>query len=909
MSLDVEYLLTPEYLSNRLSQDSPIVKTQSIGLEIMSGSERETIRHLLDIKQPNGQQIIPLEAATYSLGRDPSNSIVLNSKAVSRQHAILLRVTIPESDEHLFHIVDGSLKGKRSTNGLFVNGNKCSSHILRHGDIIEFGDHIKATYFTLSNITDSEFSEACQADNFVGLLSKSVSPFDTLVIPDFDLEGSSNAALVRLASFPEFNPNPVIEIDLTGTITYLNPAAIIRFKDLKKNRLEHPMLKGLLSIVHIQRENPFIREVKVENTFFEQSVHYLAESDLIRIFISDVTERKHAEAELHKRDRLLQAVAEATKYLLTEMEYERAINEALAILGEATGVDHVYIIENHPHTATGEVARSMRFEWSHQAVEPLISQPHWQDQTYRDLGISRWHSVLATGHAISGSLEEFPYLEQKIFQPDNIKSVLMAPILLSNEFWGYIGFDDCHSERQWSTHEEATLCAMAASVSGALQRHQTEETIRHRAVHDLLTGLPNRMLYNEQLALALPNVIRSGDSLAVMFLDLDRFKTINDTLGHTLGDQLLQEVAQRLAKSLRAGDIIARWGGDEFTVLLPQISNFADVAKTAERLLQALESVFNLGGNELYITASIGIALLDQESYDAETLIQHADVALYQAKDLGRNNYQVYNAEMGAKAPELLTIEKDLRHALERNEFIVCYQPRVNIETGEINGMEALLRWQHPNMGLISPTVFIPIAEESGLIIPIGEWVLWTACTQNKIWQEAGFPRMSMAVNLSPLQFRQPRLAETIAKALEETGLEPRYLELEITETAAIQDIEFTSSVLKSLNDMGVHLSIDDFGTGHSSLSRLQLLPLHNLKIDQSFVRELTSSKKVSHIVTAIVTLGQQLGLSIVAEGVESQEQLEFLKSINCETAQGFLLHRPISVEEATEILKGRIAE
>ena len=905
----VSCLLLPEYLRDRLSNPGPIVRTQHIDLGIMSGSEREKIRHLLDIKEPHGQKTIPLEAATYSLGRDPGNSIVLNSKAISRQHAILLRVTIPEREEHLFRIVDGSLKGKRSTNGLFVNGNKCSSHILRHGDIIEFGDQIKATYFTISNLSDSEMATACQAEDFADFLSRTISPFDTLVTPDFVPEESSEAALVRLASFPELNPNPVMEIDLTGAITYLNPAAISRFEDIKKIGVDHPILKGLISKVKTQKNNPFVREVKVGNIFFEQSVHYLSEGDLIRIFISDISERKQAEAELHKRDQLLQAVAEATKYLLTEMDHERAINEALAILGEAADVDHVYIFENHPHSVTGEIARSMRFEWSHASAKSLIMQPQWQDQAYRTSGLTRWRNLLSAGEAISGAPEDFPSLEQAIFQVDSIKSMLMAPILMSNEFWGHIGFDDCHSKRRWSIHEEAALFAMAASVSGALQRHQTEETIRHRALHDLLTGLPNRMLFNEQLALALPNVVRSGESLAVMFLDLDRFKTINDTLGHTLGDQLLQKVAHRLEKSLRAGDIIARWGGDEFTILLPRVSNFADVAKTAERLLQTLDAVFDFGDNELYVTASIGIALFDQESCDAETLIQHADVALYKAKDLGRNTYQVYNAAMGSKAPELLVIEKDLRRALDRDEFIVCYQPRVNIATGEINGMEALLRWQHPNMGLISPNVFIPIAEESGLIIPIGEWVLRKACAQNVAWQEAGFPPISMAVNLSPLQFRQPKLAETVAKVLEETGLDPCRLELEITETAAIKDIEFTASVLKTLNDMGVHLSIDDFGTGHSSLSRLQLLPFHNLKIDQSFVRDLSSSNKVSHIVTAIVTLGQQLGLSIVAEGVEKQEQLEFLKSINCETAQGFLLHRPISVEAATDILAAACAQ
>jgi diguanylate cyclase (GGDEF)-like protein len=381
---------------------------------------------------------------------------------------------------------------------------------------------------------------------------------------------------------------------------------------------------------------------------------------------------------------------------------------------------------------------------------------------------------------------------------------------------------------------------------------------------------------------------------------------INDTLGHTLGDQLLKNVAQRLQDLLRGGDTIARWGGDEFTILLPRVTDIEEVTQVAYRILQTLEDPFHLQGHELYVTASLGIALLDKNSPDAETLIQHADAALYYAKDKGRNNYQFYSVSLSAKNPELLTLEKSLRYALEREEFTVFYQPRVNIGTGEITGMEALLRWQHPEMGLVAPSVFIPLAEESGLIIAIGEWVLRTACMQNKTWQDSGLPPITMAVNLSLKQFRQPKLVEIITRVLEQTGLDAHFLELEIMETTAIEDLGFTRTVLEELKQMGVNISIDDFGTGHSSLSRLQLLPLHNLKIDQSFMRDLQPDSKVAHIIQAIVTLGHSLGLKLTAEGVETAEQLEFLKSISCEEVQGYFFYRPLPEQKATEILESK---
>ncbi|MEH2015328.1 EAL domain-containing protein [Nostoc sp.] len=874
----------------------------------MLGNEREKIRHMLVIQDLQGQRTVVLQETTYSLGRHPANTIVLASRSVSMQHAILLRVTVPQTDQYAFQIIDGNYKGKGSTNGLFVNGTKCFSHNLRSGDVIAFGgNQAQAKYYAISNLSEQAFSESCDVEDLSGFLSQQASPanpFQTLAI-DPTFEAASESALARLASFPELIPNPIIEMDFEGTVTYLNPAAALKFPKLREVGTQHPILTGLLGAVNNLEKNSFVREVEVGAEVFEQSVLYLPESDLIRTFIvRDITEQKQATAELRQRDRLLQAVAEAANYLLGEMNFETGIDRALAVLGEAAKADRAYLFQNHPHPATGEIAVSLRFEWTHSFIEP--THHHWQNQPYQASGLARWYTVLSRGESISGLTQKFPVAEQEFLIRDGIQSLILVPLRLENELWGYLGLADCTFERHWSRHEESTLLTMAASIISTQQRQQVEEKIRYQALHDLLTGLPNRLLFNEMLGKTLPNATRNGESLAVIFLDLDRFKVINDTLGHTLGDQLLQNVTQRLKDLLRGGDTIARWGGDEFTILLPRVNDIEEVKQVAQRILQALEDAFHLQGHELYVTASLGIALLDDNSPDAETLIQHADAALYYAKDKGRNNYQFYSVSLSAKNPELLTLEKSLRYALERKEFTVYYQPRVNIVTGEITGMEALLRWQHPEMGLIAPSVFIPLAEESGLIVPIGEWVLQTACSQNKTWQDAGLPPMMIAVNLSLKQFCQPKLVETIAEVLKQTGLEPRFLELEITETTAIENLSFTRTVLQNLQQMGVYISIDDFGTGHSSLSRLQLLPLHNLKIDKSFIQDLTQDVKVAHIIKAIVSLGHSLGLKLTAEGVEKEEELEFLKSINCEEVQGFLLYRPLSAKIATEILESK---
>ncbi|MEB3831944.1 EAL domain-containing protein [Phormidium sp. CCY1219] len=458
--------------------------------------------------------------------------------------------------------------------------------------------------------------------------------------------------------------------------------------------------------------------------------------------------------------------------------------------------------------------------------------------------------------------------------------------------------------KAWTFPEIKLAQSLGIHLYMAIMQRRVENMIRHQAYHDRLTGLANRMLFNERLSLALANADRRGEMLAVVFLDLDGFKTINDTLGHAIGDQILQSVAKRLTDCMPKGDSIARWGGDEFTFLLDRIKSADDAAGVARQILDTLTAPFILNNREFYIKASLGIALAPYDGEDTETLLKNADAAMYRAKQQGRNTYQLYTPALGTKAFHRLQLENSLHKALEREEFCLYYQPQVELKTGRLISMEALIRWQHPQRGLISPGQFIPLAEENGLICPIGEWVLATAAAQNKTWQLAGLPPIRMAVNLSLRQLRQKNLFDTITRILREMGLAPTSLELEVTESIAMQDPELTIGVLQALQKMGIHIAIDDFGTGYSSLSSLKHFPLNKLKIDRSFIRDAISESYDAAIVNSIISLGHGLNLEVIAEGVETVEQLEFLRSLNCDSVQGYLLGKPLPAEAATELCR-----
>jgi len=437
------------------------------------------------------------------------------------------------------------------------------------------------------------------------------------------------------------------------------------------------------------------------------------------------------------------------------------------------------------------------------------------------------------------------------------------------------------------------------------ERMQVQERLHYLAHHDALTGLPNRMLFLDRLNQALIRAHWHQRGLGVLFLDLDRFKTINDTLGHDTGDRFLQLIGARLEECLRERDTVSRFGGDEFAIILEDMAHAEDAAPLASKILEAFGRPFEIGGREYYVTTSIGISLYPGDGTDAQTLLKNADAAMYQAKELGKNTYQFYSADMGAHAIERLTLETSLRHALERNEFVLHYQPQVALADGRIVGVEALLRWQHPQLGLLAPAQFIGLAEETGTIVPIGQWVARAACRQAKLWDQAGLPPLRVAINVSARQFNDPSLVDGIAQLLAETRFEPGRLELEITESVIMKNAQVTVARLQALHAMGVRFAVDDFGTGYSSLSYLRRFAVHTLKIDRSFIHDIAADQGDAEIVKTIIAMARGLKLAVIAEGVETKEQLAFLRGHGCEAVQGYLLSRPVPADQIPRLLAG----
>ena len=434
------------------------------------------------------------------------------------------------------------------------------------------------------------------------------------------------------------------------------------------------------------------------------------------------------------------------------------------------------------------------------------------------------------------------------------------------------------------------------------ERKKAEATIAFQAYHDLLTGLPNRALFKDRLGQAIVQAKRHGQIIAALFLDMDRFKVVNDTLGHMVGDSLLQAVAQRLRGSVREGDTLARIGGDEFMLLLPHIRSRDSAAFIARKVLAELKQPFNVEGHELFVGMSIGIAIYPDDGDNIETLIKHADIAMYNAKDNGRNDFKFFTPDMHQAFTGRLAVENEMRHALDKSEFEVYYQPQVSVRSQRIRGMEALIRWNHPSRGLVSPDDFIPIAEESGLITPISEWVLGAACHQARLWRDAGLPPLTMAVNLSARQIEHPQFLDKFTRCLREHMDDGHGLEIEITESTLMRDMDGAIDKLRKLANMGVEISIDDFGTGYSSLSYLKKLPIHTLKIDRAFIHDLNGQGNGS-IVAGIAAMAKGLKLNVVAEGVETDAQLDYISNLGCDAYQGFLFSRAVVAERATEIL------
>ena len=481
------------------------------------------------------------------------------------------------------------------------------------------------------------------------------------------------------------------------------------------------------------------------------------------------------------------------------------------------------------------------------------------------------------------------------------------PILVSGEFYGVIELFGTEV-RQRDDEVVKIATDISSQIGQFIARKEAESHLTFFANHDTLTGLPNRAMFNQRLTQALARAQRLTTMAAVLFVDLDRFKVINDTLGHDAGDQLLKQLAERLRECLREGDTIGRQGGDEFVVLIEDVADPTQVASVGQKILDTVARPYVISGQEFHVTASIGISIYPEDGHDQQTLLKNADIAMYRAKEQGKNNHQFYSAQLNLHSFERLAFETSLRRAVERGEFLLHYQPKVDMRSGLITGVEALIRWQHPELGLVQPGQFIAMAEETGLIAPIGEWVLRTACAEAQGWVVKGMPPVSVAVNLSARQFARDELATAIMRVLRETGLDPRRLELEITESTVMHNPERAVEVMQQLKRLGVRVAIDDFGTGYSSLSYLKRFPLSSVKIDRSFVLDLPGDKDDAAITQAVIAMAHSLRLRVVAEGVETAEQYRFLEEHQCDEMQGYYFSKPVDGLTIARLLAGRNA-
>ncbi len=638
---------------------------------------------------------------------------------------------------------------------------------------------------------------------------------------------------------------------------------------------------------------------RAEQPSLQAAERRLARERKARLEAETVAERSTRSLYEHQQELLLhKAVATAANEAVTiDDALQIALDQVCAYTGWPVG--DVYLLDE----PTGELAPSGLWHLDHPE----------RYQTFRQIteatrflpGIGLPGRVLSSGKPawIMDVNKDDNFPRAKHAKDIGVKAGFAFPVLAGREVVGVLEF---FAPEALEPNERLleTMADIGTLLGRVIERRRAEDKIKYLAYHDALTGLPNRALFQDRISVALAQAHRNNGALAIISLDLDRFKLINDTSGHMAGDRALKATAQRLTNLVREGDTVARFGGDEFMLLLPGVARAEDGAKLAEDILFAFRRPLQFEGGEFSTTASLGVTIYPDDGTEAKALINNADAAMYRAKEMGRNNYQLYTPAMNAKAFERLNLESDLRRALEREEFVVYYQPQVRVSGRRIVGVEALVRWQHPERGLVQPDSFIPLAEETGLIVPLGEWVLRTSCEQVRAWQLAGLPLLRLAVNISMRQFQQPDFFETVTRVLAQTTLGPHSLELEITESVAMRDPETTIALLRRLHEMGIRISLDDFGTGFSSLKYLKDLPIHTLKIDQSFVHDLEADPADAEIVLNIIRLGHSLNLNVVAEGVETDQQLSYLSARDCDEFQGFFCARPMDAQALEEMLR-----
>lgn len=815
-----------------------------ISENIMTSNQQT--RHILIIEDPAFKRTVVLDNPTYSVGRHSSNDIVFSSAKTSRHHATFLRRTDVKNNSYSYWILDGDLQGNRSRNGIFVSDKKCLVHELQHGDIIKFSNDVQARYHIISD--SSELLES--VDDIVSIENsnelkinkqKKIGNKETLLITYEDQQEVDKKNEDKSVSFAQLSPYSIIESDLEGNIKYLNSAAVTNFKDIDRQGESHPLITGLKDRCN-DNSNLFIREIEVDEQIFQQTAHYLPENQIIRSYLLDLTDKKRLEINLKQTEQLYRNFLQQTKEgVLIVKSITRKVIEVNQVCCDLLGYSPEEILQMTLDDLS----------WDRENLAKTIQQ------------------VLAEKRSCSG--------EYAFFRQNNSTVNLKANLSLVNS----IG--------------EKNLCIILRTDQG---QNKPEDFLENK-----ISNLPSQAIFKQQLETAIANANRSEKLVGVMHLNLVPYLEISQNSEQKISNQLLFNFGERLKACLRAGDTISYWGEDRFALLMPEISGVEEAAKIAQRIIDGLQQSFEIGEHQLDLTTNIGMAIYPQNGDNAETLMKNAEIAFSRAKVDSEHHYEFYSSTMNSQASVFLNLESLLRKALERDEFLLYYQPQVNVNSGNIQGIEALLRWDNPELGLVSPVSFMKLAEQTGLIIPIGEWVLRNACLQNKIWQSQGMPPLRVSVNLSTLQFQQLNLPSLVAQILSETELEPHLLELEISATTIMQNGEYSSRILPQLKDLGVNISIDDFTSGFSCLQYLRRFPFDTLKIDQSFIKELRNNPQDLSVVSALVELGKGFNLRVVAAGVETRQQIELLKNASCEQMQGFWFSRPLAAEEAMRLL------
>jgi diguanylate cyclase (GGDEF)-like protein len=587
----------------------------------------------------------------------------------------------------------------------------------------------------------------------------------------------------------------------------------------------------------------------------------------------------------------------STRYIsVGEKGFDEVTNETLRRISEflkAEGV-FIYLFNNGKDTMTCSYSWTNGQRYIESPMEICLNgYPHLRRMFSED-------SILEIFD--TNDLPSDVYNEIAQIRGEHVKSLLILPIENNNNVYGCLVLQSVTENKAWSTIDKNSLMIITNIIAGTIERIQQEKQINYMAFYDMLTGLPNRTLFKDRLNQAVMLAERKSEIIAVVLLDLDHFKNVNDTIGYEGGDELIVQVAEKLTSSMRKSDTVSRFGGDEFLIMAHHIRNINDVHTIADKVISIFKTPFTLRNQEVYVSASVGIAVYPYDGDDADTLIKNADIAMYEAKAKGKGQYCLCTEEMKKEVVIKHELSNKLYRAIDNNELVLHYQPMVSAMTGEILCMEALVRWNQPEHGLISPGVFIPLAEQTGLINPIGEWVLRTACNQAKAWLDMGLPPVHISVNVSVLQLRNSRFVSIVEDILRETGLEPEYLDLEITETVAVKESDNILNILEELRNLGIEISIDDFGTEYSSLSRLNHMPVNRIKIDRSFISNLFRSEKEQTLVKGMIHLSQTLGLKVVAEGVEYEDQFEFLRQHGCDEIQGYYISRPVHADDVLKL-------